>query len=41
MVMLEQLLQYIMGHPDVWFAPCSEIVADWQKQHGKGVASLA
>ena len=41
MVMLEQLLQYIMGHPDVWFATCSEIVADWQKQHGKGVASLA
>ena len=41
MVMLEQLLQYIMGHPDVWFATCSVIVADWQKQHGKGVASLA
>jgi hypothetical protein len=41
LVMLVQLLQYIMGHPDVWFATCSEIVADWQKQHGKGAASLA
>jgi hypothetical protein len=28
-----------MGHPDVWFATCSEIVEDWQKQQGKGVAS--
>ena len=41
MVMLEQLLQYIMDHADVWFATCAEIVKDWQKQQGKGVASQA
>jgi len=39
--LLEQLLHYIMGHTDVWFATCAEIVEDWQKQQGKGVASQA
>lgn len=33
--MLERLIQYIIGHPDVWFAPCAEVAADWLKQRGK------
>lgn len=29
LVMLEHLLHYIQGHPDVWFATCSQAVDDW------------
>jgi hypothetical protein len=34
LVMLEKLLQYMQGHPDVWFATCTEVVTDWLKQKG-------
>lgn len=30
-LMLERLIQYMAGHPDVWFAACSEVVDDWRK----------
>lgn len=33
-VMLEELLQYITGHPDVWFTTCTEAVNDWNRQRG-------
>ena len=31
--MLEQLIQYMAGHPDVWFATCTEVVNDWRQRH--------
>jgi peptidoglycan/xylan/chitin deacetylase (PgdA/CDA1 family) len=31
-VMLEELLQYILGHPGVWFATGSQLVDEWLKQ---------
>jgi peptidoglycan/xylan/chitin deacetylase (PgdA/CDA1 family) len=30
--MLEKLLQYIQGHPGVWFARCTEAVTQWLKK---------
>lgn len=30
--MLEDLMQYMAGHPDVWFATCTEAVTDWLKR---------
>jgi peptidoglycan/xylan/chitin deacetylase (PgdA/CDA1 family) len=32
MKMLEELIQYISGHQDVWFASCSEAVTEWLEQ---------
>ena len=28
-IMLERLIQYMMGHPDVWFATGTELAQDW------------
>lgn len=30
--MIKKLIDHISGHPDVWFATCSEVVDDWLKQ---------
>ncbi len=32
LVMLEKLIQYIAGHPSVWFTTCTEIVTDWLRR---------
>ncbi|UCF85916.1 MAG: polysaccharide deacetylase [Desulfobacteraceae bacterium] len=29
--MVRQLIDHIGGHPDIWFATCSEVVGDWLK----------
>ncbi len=31
MVMLEELIQYILGHPQVWWCTCADMAADWLK----------
>jgi peptidoglycan/xylan/chitin deacetylase (PgdA/CDA1 family) len=33
-VMLEELLQYMVGHPGVWFATGSQVVEEWLKGRG-------
>jgi len=32
LMMLENLIQYMAGHPGVWFATCTEAATDWLRQ---------
>jgi peptidoglycan/xylan/chitin deacetylase (PgdA/CDA1 family) len=34
LLLLERLIQYIAGHPGVWFATCSDVVDEWRRQRG-------
>ncbi|MBW2619190.1 MAG: polysaccharide deacetylase, partial [Deltaproteobacteria bacterium] len=31
-IMLEKLIQYMMGHPDVWFTTGTELAQEWLAQ---------